>query len=261
MLRYRLASAIVLIPVIVGSVILGGLVFLALVVALVLLAAFEFYQMAEHAGYQPNFLLGLALIALLLLDAFLGTQASRTILMAGVVLALTVSIFRHGEGWILGWALTFAGVLYIGVLGAHFLLIRRLPDGQLWTAIVLLGAWATDTFAYMAGTNWGRHGFFTSISPKKTWEGAIGGEVACIVSIFILGVVAGLPWWHSLILGVGVGIASTIGDLAESVIKRQLGAKDSGALVPGHGGLLDRTDSLFFAAVFGYYYLAWIAHV
>lgn len=261
MLRYRLISAIVLIPLIVGSVILGGLVFLALVVALVLVAGFEFYQMSQHAGYHPNIPLGLALIALLLFDAYLATTWSRTILTAGIVIALTASIFRREEGWILGWALTFAGVLYIGVLGAHFLLMRSLPDGQLWTAIVLLGAWATDTFAYVSGMRWGRHGFFTSISPKKTWEGAIGGEVACIIAVLVLGWVAGLPAWHALILGIGVGIAATIGDLAESVIKRQFGAKDSGALVPGHGGLLDRTDSLFFAAVFGYYYLAWVVHI
>ena len=129
------------------------------------------------------------------------------------------------------------------------------------TMLVLLPAWATDSAAFVAGTLWGRHGFFTSISPKKTWEGAIGGEIAAIVVSLALGWIAAIPLVHALLLGAGIGVAATVGDLAESVIKRQLGAKDSGVIVPGHGGLLDREDSLLFAAVFGYYYLVWILHV
>ena len=178
-----------------------------------------------------------------------------------MVASLVASLFRHGDGWIVGWALTFVGAVYVGVLGSYFILLRDLPNGMVWTINVLLAAWATDTFAYIAGKAWGRHGFFTSISPKKTWEGAIGGWVAATVAMAILGAWAGLPWFHGILLGFGVGVAGTVGDLAESVIKRQFGAKDSGNIVPGHGGLLDRLDSLLFAAVFAYYYLAWIAHV
>lgn len=261
MLRYRLASAILLIPLIVGSVVLGGLAFFILVSFALLVAGYELFQMARRAGYCANAFLGLALIALFLADAFWSTGASTLILTVGMMVSLVVAIFRRADRWILGWGLTITGAIYIGLLGSHFLLMRALPDGAIWTAVVLLGAWGTDTFAYVAGMRWGRHGFFTSISPKKTWEGAIGGEIACFIAISVLGTLAGLAPWHAAALGLLVGIAGTLGDLAESVIKRQLGAKDSGAIVPGHGGLLDRVDSLLFAAVVAYYYLALVARV
>lgn len=261
MLRYRLASAIVLIPVILGAVILGGPVYFALALAGLLVCGYEFYQMAEHAGYHPYPILGLALVTLFVWDAYARTFSSRDILSLALVVSLVIAIYWRREGWIAGWALTFAGALYIGVLGAYFILMRSLPDGQIWTAGVLLTTWATDTAAYAAGHRFGRHGFFTSISPKKTWEGAIGGWVAAIVVMFLFATIAGLAPLYSIGLGTVVGLAATFGDLAESVLKRQFGAKDSGALVPGHGGLLDRADSLLFAGVFAYYSLVWALHL
>jgi phosphatidate cytidylyltransferase len=260
-LRYRLASAIVLIPLIIVPVILGGPVYFALIVACVLISGFEFFQMAQHAGYRPQMIFGLGLTLLFLVDTWAASAWTRPLLTAALVLSLGVALFRHYEGWIVGWGLTLAGALYIGVLGSHFLLMRTLPDGALWTAFVLLATWAADTAAYVTGKRYGRHGFFTSISPKKTWEGAIGGWFAAVIALTGLGMIAGLPLIHAFVMGAGVGIAATAGDLAESVIKRQFGAKDSGATVPGHGGLLDRMDSLLFAAVFAYYYLIWIAHL
>lgn len=261
MLRYRLLSASILIPLIVGPVILGGPFFFALVLVALLITGYEFYAMAQQAGYHPDLIFGLTLIVLLLFDVYFGAQRLREILMAGTVVTLLVALFRRYEGWILGWALTFAGVMYIGVVGIHFVLLRSLPRGEVWTLIVLLATWATDTTAYIAGHRWGKHGFFTSISPKKTWEGAIGGVVAAVITTTVLGILLELAPWHAVILGMIVGIAGTAGDLAESVIKRQFGAKDSGMIVPGHGGLLDRADSLLFAAVFAYYYLVWIVRV
>ncbi len=261
MLRNRLLSAIVLIPLILVPVIIGGPVFFALVVIAFLICGYEFYDMARRAGYRPQFWLGLPLIALLLLDSFAHLGLSSTILMAAVVLSLTVAVFRMGEGWVVGWALTLAGALYVGLLGATALLIRELPEGAIWTTNVLLSVWATDSMAYIAGHRWGRRGFFTRISPKKTWEGAIGGWIAAAISMGVLGWVAGLDPLRALLLGLGIGVVGSIGDLAESVIKRQFGAKDSGQLVPGHGGLLDRVDSLLFATVFSYYYLVWIARI
>jgi phosphatidate cytidylyltransferase len=204
---------------------------------------------------------GLALIVSLLSDALLGAAWPREILTAALVVSLVAAIFSRSDGWLVSWGLTLAGALYIGVLGAYFILVRALPNGATWTGLVLLTGWTTDTGAYIAGTRFGHHGFFTSISPKKTWEGAIGGWVAATIVMLLLGVIVGLPPLHGLALGIGIGVASTLGDLAESLIKRQVGAKDSGAILPGHGGILDRVDSLLFAAVFAYYYLIWILHV
>ncbi len=273
MLRERLISAFILIPLILGSVIVGGLVFFALVAVGVILAGWEFFQMTQRAGCHPNLLLGLALIFFILLDAFLTTGGSREIsaylggaglrdiLTAALLISLIAAIFRRPEGWAVGWGLTLAGALYVGVLGAYFILMRGLPNGEILTILVLVATWATDTFAYVAGKRWGRHGFFTSISPKKTWEGAVGGEIAAIVTMGVLGSLTVLPPVHALILGALIGAAGSLGDLAESVIKRQFGAKDSGAVIPGHGGLLDRVDSLLFAAVFAFYYLRWVVRI
>ncbi len=273
MLRERLISAFILIPLILGSVIVGGLVFFALVAVGAILAGWEFFQLTQRAGCRPNIPLGIALVFFTLFDAFLTTGGSREvsallggaglreIWAAALLISLIAAIFRRPEGWAVGWGLTLAGALYVGVLGAYFILLRGIPNGEILTILVLLATWATDTFAYVAGKRWGRHGFFTSISPKKTWEGAIGGEIASIVTMGVLGSLTVLPPVHAILLGALIGVAGALGDLAESVIKRQFGAKDSGAVIPGHGGLLDRIDSLLFAAVFAYYYLLWIVRV
>lgn len=273
MLRVRLASAFFLIPIVLGSVYVGGLLFFAVVSIAALIAGFEYFEMTRHAQHRPMTIMGLALIALLLFDAFAHTDPllrpvfgpefwTREIVVAALVFSLVLAIFWREEDWISSWALTLAGVLYIGGLAAYAVLVRELPNGLVWTASALLTVWATDTAAYFAGTRLGRHGFFTSISPKKTWEGAIGGWIAATLTMLACGVLfGGLSPLTAMAFGFGVSVAATFGDLAESLLKRQTGVKDSGSLVPGHGGLLDRIDSLLFAAVFAYYFVVWIVRV
>ena len=260
MLRYRIASALILIPLILGSVYFGGLAFFAAVAVALLIAGYELFQMARHAGYRPMPVIGLALIALILLDAYWQSAWLRPLLTAALVVSLAVGIFRHGEGWLTGWAITLAGALYVGWIGAHFLLVRALPNGMQWTMATLVTAWAADTGAYAFGKRYGRHGFFTAVSPKKTWEGAIGGWVSATLMMLVIGQFSGLSVSvaHSLTFGFGIGIAAAAGDLAESLLKRQTGVKDSSDILPGHGGVLDRIDSLLFAAAFAYYYLVWV---
>jgi phosphatidate cytidylyltransferase len=260
-LKTRLITAFFLIPLILGSVYYGGLVFFALIAALLLIAGYELFEMARHAGHPPMPWLGLALIALILLDAYTQSDFARAILAGALVVSLTVGVVRPREGWLAGWAITVAGALYVGWLGAYFLFVRALPNGLMWTTLALVTAWATDTGAYIAGTCFGRHKFFPRISPKKTWEGAIGGMIAALLAMFALGWLLSLPIVHSAILGLIIGIAATFCDLAESLLKRQTGVKDSSNLVPGHGGMLDRIDSLLFTAVVVYYYLVWILRV
>lgn len=264
MLRTRLITAFWLIPLILGSVYVGGLAFFIVVVVALLIAGNEFFQMAQHAGYHPHPPVGLTLIVLFLGNVYLETtmshaDSSQTIIAAGLVFSLVAAMFKRSEGWLVGWALTLAGALYVGGLGGYFILLRALPDGMIWSTVAILTAWAADTGAYVAGTNFGRHKFFPEISPKKTWEGAIGGWIAATLVALAFGALLGLlnPI-ANLIFGFGIGIAATFGDLAESLLKRQMGSKDSGTIMPGHGGMLDRLDSLLFTAVFAYYYLFWI---
>jgi phosphatidate cytidylyltransferase len=260
-LKTRLITAFFLIPLILGSVYFGGLVFFGLVSAALLVAGYELFEMARHAGYQPLSWLGLALIALILLDAHAQSDFARALLAGALVASLTIGVLRPREGWLAGWAITIAGALYVGWFGTYFLFVRALPNGIAWTMLALVTAWATDTGAYLAGTRLGRHKFFPAISPKKTWEGAIGGWIAAPLAMLALGWLFSLPLIHCAILGFLIGIAATFGDLAESLLKRQTGVKDSSNIVPGHGGMLDRLDSLLFTAVVTFYYLVWVMRI
>lgn len=261
MLKTRFFTALLLIPLILGSVYFGGLVLFALVTFALLCAGDEFFKMARHAGYQTMPMIGWVVIASLVWNAYDPADYLRPILAGAVVVTLIIGVFRHADGWLAGWAITLAGALYIGGLGAYFLLVRNLPNGMIWTILALVTAWLTDTGAYLAGTRLGRHPFFPSISPKKTWEGAIGGWIAAPLTMLALGWLCDLPLVHCAILGFLIGIAATFGDLAESLLKRQTGVKDSSNIVPGHGGVLDRLDSLLFTAVVTYYYLVWVMRI
>jgi phosphatidate cytidylyltransferase len=262
-LKTRIISALILIPFILGSVYVGGLAFFALVAIALLVAGWEFFDMARRAGHRPMMWFGLTFIALILLDTQFKWNLLREFILVLVCVSLVVGIFQHTPGWLTGWAYTIAGVLYVGLIGAYFILVRNLPNetGLLWTSLALLTSWANDSAAYLAGTRLGKHGFFTQISPKKTWEGAVGGFVASVLTMIAASLVFQIPFAFSIVFGAGLSIAAILGDLAESLIKRQTGVKDSSNIIPGHGGLLDRIDSLLSAAVFAYYYLVWFLPV
>ncbi len=257
-LRIRLLSTFILIPTVVGLIYLGGIFYFVTLTGGLLLAGWEFFSMLRNAGNKPQSAWGIALIALLAINAQWQFNATGEIISAILLLSLSAAIFRPGDGWLVGWALTIAGALYVGLFGSHIVAIRALPDGMLWTTLAIFTTAATDMFAYLFGTLFGRRKFFPHISPKKTWEGALGGIAGAIAIAWAIGSLIGLELGHALAFGFIVSLAATFGDLAESLIKRQLGAKDSGVIVPGHGGLLDRLDSLLFAFVVAYYFVVWL---
>jgi phosphatidate cytidylyltransferase len=151
-------------------------------------------------------------------------------------------------------------VVYVGWLAAHFVLLRESPDGRDWVLLTLLTVWIGDTGAYFVGRPLGRHKLAPHVSPGKTWEGAAGGQVSGFLAVLGLTALFNLDIGveHVIVLGLLVPAAALVGDLAESAIKRGLGVKDSSGLVPGHGGVLDRLDSLLFAAPAVYWYLRWL---
>ena len=263
MLVYRILSAIVLIPVVLWAVYKGGSFYFAAVAIASLLAAHEFYSMMIRGGHRPSYPLGMALTALLLLDArYPPWQLSRLSLAAALILSLIWHLLqRETRNALVNWSLTLAGALYVGWLASHFISLRDLPQGMDWTALALLSTWACDTGAYSVGMAFGRRPFFPHISPHKTWEGAIGGWISGTVVAVLVGSFIGMGVGHSLILGVVIALAATFGDLAESLLKRQVGVKDSGRLIPGHGGMLDRIDSLLFTVVVVYYYVVRVMNV
>ena len=202
---------------------------------------------------------------------------------AAVILPLVALLFeRRGDppervmrGRLVGWALTLAGTLYVAWLMSHFQTLRLVGDagseaGRGWVFYTLAATWSFDSGAYLVGSRIGRHKFMTWISPKKTWEGAAGGLALCFLATMVartpLPWVGGplatwlgwaplpIPLWHAPLLALAVACAAQLGDLAESMIKREAGAKDASELIPGHGGMLDRVDSLLFTVVLVYYY-------
>jgi phosphatidate cytidylyltransferase len=193
---------------------------------------------------------------------------------AAVIFPLVALLFeRHDpRGRLTGWALTLAGTFYVAWLLSHFQTLRLIgePEGEAgrgWVFYVLAATWCYDTGAYLVGRRFGRHRFMTWISPKKTWEGAAGGLALCLLATLIarsaipapLAASTGwaplpIPLWHVPFLALAVATAAQLGDLAESMIKRDAGAKDASDLIPGHGGMLDRVDSLLFTGVLVYCY-------
>lgn len=257
MLRTRIVSAAILIPIVGAAVYLGGLFYLGLVLLAALLAGWEYVGLVRHSGAAVSPVIALGLAALLILDAQFPTLHARWWApQVAVLSALTAHVFRaNGAGALAGWGLTVAGGGYLGYSFAQFVRLRAGPDGISWIALAFLGTWITDTGAYLVGRVVGRRPFFPRISPKKTWEGAIGGLVTGVAAVMGMG-----AWWLGLsaplglALGVLLALGATFGDLAESVLKRQVGVKDSGNLIPGHGGMLDRVDSLLFVVPIVYYF-------
>lgn len=260
MLSHRILSAIVLIPIVAWVVYAGGWWFLGALAVAGTLAAHEFYQMMHQGGFRPSPVIGLPLLLLLLLDAHEPSWGiARPAITAFVMLALVWHLFQADDAVpTASWALTVMGGLYLGWFLGHFILLRAQPDGLKWTIIAFLSTWISDSGAYFVGRAIGRHKLWPRISPKKSWEGYIGGLITGVSSTMLIAHLAGLPVAHGAAIGALIPIITPFGDFAISMIKRQVGAKDSGSIIPGHGGMLDRLDSLLFSAVVVYYYVTWV---
>jgi phosphatidate cytidylyltransferase len=287
MIRNRLLSAAVLVPLILGVTFLGGLWFLGLTLLVLTLSGYEYAQLLRHAEGGPSAAWVTGAIWLFVLDAafpqWQWLRPGLTLLLLGTLTWAVLRYDRGHSGAVSDWAWTVAGSLYLGWVGAHFVLVRdmgMLPrenllapvqgEGLWWTTLALSVAWLEDTGAYLIGQKWGRHRLSRWVSPLKTWEGFAGGVVwatvsgvaiAALIKVIapFFGPATRLTIWDGVALGLLIGLFSPLGDLGESLIKRHVGVKDSGDLIPGHGGMFDRIDSLLWAAVIAFYYAAWIA--
>ncbi len=256
MLAQRIASALVLIPIVLLAIWLGGPWFAGFIALFALRATWEFYELVRKSGHRPTDVAGLALVIAFMLDAYFPRQGIAVFGMVSVLMALMLrQVFRKDlTGFTANWALTLAGALYVGGLSSHLVALRGLPYGVEWIALTCAVTWVCDSAAYFFGSRWGRHGFFTHVSPHKTWEGAIAGFIGGIIAALIAGRFVQLLPWQSLLLGAVMVVGLTLGDLCESLFKREVGVKDSSHLIPGHGGMLDRLDSILFAGVIAYYF-------
>ncbi|MDQ7028440.1 MAG: phosphatidate cytidylyltransferase [Ardenticatenia bacterium] len=257
----RVISALLLIALIALPLWQGGFLFVALILLFGGLALREFYRLVETEAGHSLASLGMAVSAGLVLGASWQREevvqlAISSLVVGGLIWELMLPL-HHDR--LRDWAMTLAGVLYIGWPMSLLVRLRTLPDGLWWIVVVIAATSACDSSAYFVGKWFGRRPFAPKYSPSKTWEGTLGGIGAALLVVFFLAPsLVGLPPWRALFLGALIGPAAVLGDLAESMIKRRVGVKDSGALIPGHGGMLDRVDSLIFAVTVIYFFALWL---
>jgi phosphatidate cytidylyltransferase len=189
-----------------------------------------------------------------------GVDLQSFLLVILIIVSLIQSLFDRHEHTTTNWALTVSGIAYLGLLLGTFVTLRERSDGFWWVLLACSLAWITDTAAFFIGRSFGKHSWWPRLSPKKTWEGLIGGCVAGIIAAPLLGLwwLSLNPWW-GLLLGVLAVIVAPLGDLVVSLFKRMANTKDSGSLIPGHGGILDRLDSLLFVFPLVTYFALFVA--
>jgi phosphatidate cytidylyltransferase len=256
-LTVRVLSGAALLLAVIGLVFVGQVGVTIVVLVVGGLALWEFQRLSGRMGFRaPAWLL----FPLGFYFAFSGTLLRfvklELVLDTAVVAGLAAFLFLPGRRQGLGrWAFGLGGALYIGLPMNYLLQLYDAPHGLVWVLFVLLAVVVSDAAALLVGMRLGRHPFFQSISPKKTVEGAVAG-VVLPVPVFLLGGfgILGLNPLHALAIGLLVGLSAEIGDLVESQMKRIAGVKDSSHLIPGHGGMLDRIDSLMFAPIVVYLY-------
>jgi phosphatidate cytidylyltransferase len=258
MLRTRVMTALIAIPMVIGVVFAGGLWFLAGVGLVALVAGWEFGRMVKVGGYATTPFFTLGLIILLLLNSYRSDFSLECILSVILLSSLTWQLFQADSASpTADWALTVIGGLYIGWGMAHLVALRQLTNGLAWVWLVLLCTWGADTFAYLVGSRWGHHKLWPRLSPKKSWEGFIGSIGGSLLGATGAAILFNLGWVTCLFIGALIPIIDLFGDVSISMMKRDVGIKDSSNLFPGHGGFLDRSDSLLFVSVVVYYYAVW----
>jgi phosphatidate cytidylyltransferase len=259
MLRHRILTAVVGLPLLIAIIWYGEPWFTILIAVMAALGIWEFYRMASQAKIKPIAYFGMAWVLLLILSPHCPYAVTTPFLItSAMVFSLIWLLFRSPrEQAFTNWAWTIAGILYIGWMLSHWVELRSLEAGKELVFWAMFTTFANDTSAFFVGRTWGKHALALSISSGKTWEGAIGGLLASIVASLVLSIIFPLPfsYWQIALLGCIISLFAQLGDLVESLLKRNTGVKDAGKLIPGHGGILDRIDSLIFTGVIVYYFV------
>ena len=267
MLRKRVITALWGIPLLIVAIWFsrpeyGFASFTVLAAVWGLLAVVEFYRLIGVLKVLPLAVGGLLFTLLFILsphyNGVIDIPLVSLLLTAAVMLSLILLVFLpKKEGVFTSWAWTIAGILYVGWL-LSLLVVLRIEAGRDWLYLALFATFGSDTAAYFIGRAIGRHKLAPNISPGKTWEGAVAGLLGAVIIslLFTLNTPLQLPlkYGQAILLGLLISVFGQLGDLAESLLKRNSGVKDSGSLMPGHGGLLDRMDSIVFAGVVVYLY-------
>lgn len=265
MLADRVKVVLVLLPLGLVVFYIGGLLYLGVMAIVLALASFEYARLFQTGGYAPaSFLVVASTVALAVSRTWPGLDFMPWVLTLVICISMVYHLVQYERGRDqagTNFAITLSGAMYFGWLGAYLILLRQLPDGFWWLLLTLGCVWIGDSGAYFIGRRFGRHALSPRLSPKKTWEGYFAEIVTAVAAGPLLVLLfQALPWfsgdmapWHGAVIGLAVAAITPLGDLGESMIKRQVGQKDSGRLLPGHGGAWDRIDSWLWAAAIGYY--------
>jgi phosphatidate cytidylyltransferase len=261
----RVIVALAAIPFFIAAIIYGGVYFFALVEGMIILGVIEAFTLSELKATSPQSLFGIAFATAFCILFFYGKI---NFILPGVflflIILLTIELFRNKGSALLNVSVTFFSVLYVSFLMGSLLMLRAMPGfaGPQLVFLVFAGIWGCDTLAYYGGKWLGKHKLFERVSQKKTWEGAATGFLGALAGAVVIKlayeqfhITFSLSWIQTLSIGAVAGTFGQFGDLAESLLKRDAQVKDSGSMLPGHGGILDRFDSLMFVAPVVYLYV------
>jgi phosphatidate cytidylyltransferase len=262
MLVKRAVIGLILFPVCCWGIILGGWPF-ALGTTLILgVAAWEYWRMLTRGGFTPSlFLLVGGVVTMSIVQQLFSNPHNDFTFSLLVLAVMTISVYRYELGQdqpASNFSLSLTGLVYLGWLGSYLIPLRSLPDGVWWMAASLPAAWLGDVGAFLIGSQIGKHRLAPRVSPRKSWEGYFGGLPFAIawsiaVAWFAQGQAPNITPLKGAILGLAIGLTAPLGDLFESLLKREFGVKDTSNILPGHGGVMDRIDSSLWTGVVSYY--------
>lgn len=262
MLFERIVVGLILLPFFGLMIYLGGWIFALTMMFILGFSGWEYWRMVRQGGYAPSlyWLVG-GILAIVLLTQLWGTPGMDFSFSLIILAVMGISVFGYERGQehpVTEFAIMTLGLVYLGWMGSHLLPLRALPDGVWWIGVSLPASWFADIGAFFVGSQVGKHRLAPRVSPRKSWEGYLGGLP------FAIAWSTGFAWYaqsyvpaisplKGALLGILIGLTAPLGDLFESLLKRQFGIKDTSHIFPGHGGMMDRIDTTLWTGVVSYY--------
>ena len=262
----RIIVSVIAIPAIVAACYFGEYYFFAFVLGIGIISYYEFWSFVRNKNINANLIVGIISVGVIITNSYKSFITYYPLLIIILLLLSTIELFRNKNSAIINLGTTLLGILYFGMFASALLSIREFYQvdytrGGLLIISIFASIWICDSAAFFGGTSLGKHKLFPRVSPNKSWEGAIFGLLFAVIAMVISKVIIidFLSWLDVIIIGIIVGIIGQIGDLIESLFKRDAGVKDSSALIPGHGGIFDRFDSLLYSAPAVFLYIKYLS--
>ena len=265
-MRRRLITALGLALIGVPAIIFGGIFYYLLLGTFVIGAAWEYVHLFKAVKLEPQLHITVGGVALVTITRMFLPDYAQLAFAVTILAAMAYHLFMYERGRdqsALDFAVTVGGITYIGFIGGYLFDLRNLPEGGWWFMLVMFCVWSGDTGAYSIGRAYGKHKMAPRLSPKKSWEGYVASVFTGLVTggfyVWVFktfgSLTSDITIWQGAVMGLLLGALPPLGDLGESMIKRQSGIKDSSDIIPGHGGFFDRIDSWLWGATIGYYFL------